>query len=1252
MTVAFSGLPTITQGANCELTFASNFGSGAAGVARSPGGCDVDDEMCVASTTPCVGNTYAPSDRGPLTDILLTDGGSCYARLGRVPPTLTAQCDSGTGAEFTITLIENVECSGAHCAVWGVSGIAVKGGTGYSPESEVRISHPVGATKVVLATATLHTGLSRTEPAVTLAATGGTGAALTPIVEPVAWGISAISIAGGGSGYQYGAAVMVAASGATCISPTKAVIRTKLVEPTLSVAAPFTLTVSEQTYADGRKYWTVSSIAISGFTGGYSLWSPVAVTVDSGTVEVPLCATVSAVDGGGVPTSVTIHNGGRYFKDSGEIESVVVFEPGCYAAADEPALTVTAPGGSGASLNASVAPVRWGVTSCVIEDGGSGYAACDRVTALTGPSTTVELAMDCTVGDVDESGAIQSVCVFSAGRYYDYAGVPVGVTIESRGQYYEEDKDAPPYVADVRVGACGGGSDAQISATIGSDPVNEPASFGKIIALTIDDGGSNYLVWRWVNSCNDKINGKTFVLRAEYPEPLVKLCVKSCFGSGAAVDWDLRTRESSDATCQCAIQDGEEYYRYYDYNGLPSPLPGAWLIPNSSVDSTSGSGYAKLGREQPGITVIKVAGSPGSGATFTPTLSQKEDDCGLPYWEIESVTVTGGTCYGVSGRTKPTLSVRASGGSGATFTPLLYEDTDECGGKYWTLNAVSVFGGCGYLDGAPLQIVAPSGVTTITEAEATLSVSGDCDGISVNVTNGGKYFVPGPDESLFVVRANGEFQIEPASLTLQTDEQGVPSGVTVVKGGGYYGENPLLPPYIADVTVEVDQAAGSDGSGAEFSVSVDSDTSSPTFGSLLPGITLVDGGSDYTFYGASRSCTYIGGCNDRTCYGFGDPLITLTFPGVGGHPELRLGDAVFRAIEAVGDCNSPPGTAAVLHSIDGGTATITRGGVWQTGGTLCCGDKCAQVYMRDEEGIGCDSSPFNSVTFSCGEESATIYDYTPNSYGDGVGAQTTGIRIAGPWTYTCHDDSQGSVSVLGFIGFFANEIGFLGAGCGCGDCWYNVEYGCFFQGDGDPIGPFGLPGGPDLGSPFISFDRCNETTRSRSTTFFACEQQGFIESNIEGVFVQPGVRPTADVVCPPGFADDGEGGCYRDDDYFPFAICEGDPGYEAAVADGCQGMIGQQVEIVPGSLGTVTAGEPVDIGIPNCIACRYTVRTTAAKDACPEGFVSDGAGGCKGVGCYWDTWPQDYTDSEITLTINHNEPCDPPNCECETNPLP
>ena len=185
---------------------------------------------------------------------------------------------------------------------------------------------------------------------------------------------------------------------------------------------------------------------------------------------------------------------------------------------------------------------------------------------------------------------------------------------------------------------------------------------------------------------------------------LVWLTLDSCTGSGASA-----TVDAPNAASLCDNQGGA--------------IQGVTL-------TSPGSGYAKLGRTAPTVTVTGTSGS-GSGGTFAVTLTQWQNYCGLDEWGVESVSLTGGEGYTpgdtltfsfASGDTQetaaagtivgtqfgePTLTLTPTGGTGGVLTIKNYTKS----GDYWQIGDIEVTqAGSGYADDSPVTITLDPGV--------------------------------------------------------------------------------------------------------------------------------------------------------------------------------------------------------------------------------------------------------------------------------------------------------------------------------------------------------------------------------------------------------------------------------------------------------------------------------------------------------------------------------------------------------------
>lgn len=179
-------------------------------------------------------------------------------------------------------------------------------------------------------------------------------------------------------------------------------------------------------------------------------------------------------------------------------------------------------------------------------------------------------------------------------------------------------------------------------------------------------------------------------------------------------------------------------------------------FPITSVTLASGgSGYAKLGRVEP---VLSISGT-GSGGAFTPTLTSSNDACGIPTWKIASVAVSKGTGYTngeqltvtvedggtevaaavltvETNREEPTLSASASGGLGAVFSVTLSENYGSP--TTWGVASVSVTsGGTGYSDGSQLSFSGGPSLKADDNATAYIATGRAVPTLTASVFGGG-----------------------------------------------------------------------------------------------------------------------------------------------------------------------------------------------------------------------------------------------------------------------------------------------------------------------------------------------------------------------------------------------------------------------------------------------------------------------------------------------------------------------------------
>lgn len=907
VTATLSDLAQRNRTAECSLTLTSCFGSGAKAVVTQPGGCTN------TPTCGCIG-----SDAGPITEVLITDGGSCYAVLGREEPVVTATAisDSGAGAEFLVTLDEGQDQCGL--PVWSVTKVEVlEKGIGYEGVPSIVFSAVDGSREVESALGYVSQMEAVGPPSLTVLSAVGSGAKFVANITqsgftPDRWSISSVAVTAGGEGYFDGALLSVDDyEGLFVVDPAQLVLRTARAAPTLQafpmsggLGASIAITTA-QTGSD-PDLWSAAAISISDPGSGYvngDLW------------------TIYATDGIAVADGTAV---------------ATVNEEG-------------------------------GLLSLLIADGGQFYV---------------------------DTGVAESVDVADGGSYYEGGGGIEEITITLGGEYYRENPSLPALTADVTVTPCGGGAGATITAAVDDDVDSE--TFGQVIALDITSGGDGYLSWTWDGGCLDRLNEESIVLRAQNPHVLVTLEVQSCYGTGACIDV-----KTTVGTC------GEA--------GSPLPLPA---FPRAAPR-------------------LSLSATPGIGACITPKFEFKSDACGFPYWYIESVSAFGGTNYndvsqvqvdilagvqeeaanltlyatngvatsvtvadggkfyqqcdytggvtalpGVTltsggegyakrGRVEPTLALKVpdSAGFGVTLTHTLGKNVDDCGLDYWYISEVSTAGGSGYEDSSNVNVVVVAGVSE-----------------------------------------------EPAIITLISSD-GVPSSVSVARGGKYYLESNAVAAYTPDIKVAVVQLAPSAGAGAVVSVTVETDPTSFNFGKITDA-TLTTGGGGYLLFGGPKDCKYEGACN-----------ASLDFSG---RSVVGLLTGVFHESQPQPDCSDLSSETTIERGLVAGTVNVTPGGVFSSCAQTDCGECASQ----------CACGRIVTVTIDlCGE---TIEFSMPVEGGYYIDQITLEVPPAIP-----PEQQEGA----GYIEISASS------GCQTDGCGYQVAvlicYACRRESEDDPVNPFG-----------------------------------------------------------------------------------------------------------------------------------------------------------------------------------------------------
>ena len=413
LTVAIDGIPESHPGDPLiTLSFSGCGGYGGGGIATAPGQSALDSDPA--------------DDRGPISAVSITDGGSGYAQLGRAAPSVSASVATyygGSGAVLDVTLTKAKDSCGLD--YWAVNKITVvDGGEGYSIAG---VSFQVAEGDTERWAASAEITLEQPPPEATLAinALSGSGAGLSPPVfasgyEPGTYYIDSVAVEDGGDGYTHLDEIELTLTKGELYSYYSSAVFSLITantKPAVSVSggsgsgAVLKATLSAGTSSNGSPVWSVSSIAIESAGSGYAFLDALSVTVDDGDPRSGGCSVyVWSVDGSGGITSVYIFDGGQYFKggpvtgvavwyggnyrgpSTGKIASVTVTDGGIYFREDASLppyvadVTVTVnqtepSAGTGAVISATVGddpqdPETFGkVTGLTIENGGDGYLA-------------------------------------------------------------------------------------------------------------------------------------------------------------------------------------------------------------------------------------------------------------------------------------------------------------------------------------------------------------------------------------------------------------------------------------------------------------------------------------------------------------------------------------------------------------------------------------------------------------------------------------------------------------------------------------------------------------------------------------------------------------------------------------------------------------------------------------------------------------------------------------------------------------
>lgn len=295
-------------------------------------------------------------------------------------------------------------------------------------------------------------------------------------------------------------------------------LQTVAIEPTLSAAASSVAgtgavfgVVLEQTQTSPNR-WSVSDVTVESAGENYETGDTVLFTLDDGAEVIPAAATIVCV----------------HIEPDLEVE---VFGPG-----------------SGAVFSFTLEPFEtygrdyWRVATLTPTVAGTGYTngATLRVKAQFGsfddPQSYWTIQTDASGGVVaatrttegrfwKNAGLVKFVEILEGGSYYKTSPDTDSVVVQAGGLFYKTDPTAPTLVADVTVEIVqtwpSQGSGEVITAEV-DDDIDSP-TFGKIVALTLENGGDGFLSWAYelLSCCIQNWNGKTVIAKKSLSEPCV-----------------------------------------------------------------------------------------------------------------------------------------------------------------------------------------------------------------------------------------------------------------------------------------------------------------------------------------------------------------------------------------------------------------------------------------------------------------------------------------------------------------------------------------------------------------------------------------------------------------------------------------------------------------------------------------------------------------------------------------------------------
>lgn len=355
----------------------------------------------------------------------------------------------------------------------------------------------------------------------------GSGAEFSVSVSPAdpdncgrpLWQIESVEVTKAGTGYVHEEELTVyLGTDEFEYLPAVLKLQTVAIEPTLSAAAShltgtgavFEVAIDQVQTSPNR--WGVSEVKVLQPGEGYNGGGSVAFTVEDGTEVIPAAAIFFCVQaapdlevevfgpGSGADFSIGLEQFESYGRDYWRVAT----------------LTPTAAGsgytnGGGLRVKAQLGSFDELQSYWTIQTNGSGgIIGATKVSA----------------GKFwKDTGVIDFVEIIEGGAYYKTSPDTDSVVVQAGGLFYKTDPTAPPLVANVTVEVVqtwpSQGSGEAITAEV-DDDIESP-TFGKIVALTLENGGDGFLSWAYelLSCCIQNWNGKTVIAKKSLSEPCV-----------------------------------------------------------------------------------------------------------------------------------------------------------------------------------------------------------------------------------------------------------------------------------------------------------------------------------------------------------------------------------------------------------------------------------------------------------------------------------------------------------------------------------------------------------------------------------------------------------------------------------------------------------------------------------------------------------------------------------------------------------